>query len=142
VTRVAALALAILGAAWAAQAAPRQSEARLFEKHDCCGRLAHSKITKVGDIRSGGRTFTIYSLWFVNPQSRHGMRRLAIVEGSRFRGSYIISSWATPMLKDGVVRFKCGRVSACGGHNFAIREGRLPAKLWVDGEVNELEQTI
>ncbi len=140
--RAFALVLTIVGAACATQAASRSTPADLFITHDCCGRLAHSQITKVGEIRSGGRTFAIYSLWYVNPQSRHGMKRLAVVEGRRFRGSYIISSWATPELEGNVVKFICSKSDPCAGDNFTIADGKIPSRLWVDGEINQLEDTI
>jgi hypothetical protein len=143
--RVIALGLMALVAGFAAQAAPLLVEARhaeLFAKYDCCGRLEHSEIRTVGDIRSGGRTFTIYSLWFVNPQSLHGMRRLAVAEGRRFRGSYIISSSAKPVLKAGVIKFACEGGAPCNGDDFTMRDGKLPSQLLVDGEINQLEGTI
>ena len=143
--RAIAFALAVLAAGSTALGAPqevKQQPAEIFAGHDCCGRLAHTVIKQVGEIRSDERTFTIYSLWFVNPQSRHGMKRLAVTEGALFRGSYIISSWATPVLEAGLVKFTCEDGAACVGDDFAIVDGKLPSRLWVDGEVNQLEETI
>ena len=93
-------------------------------------------------MRSGGRTFRIYSLWFVNPQSLHGMRRIALTEGNEFRGSYIISSSAMPVVQNGIVKFVCDNGAACESDDFAIKDGKLPSELWVDGEVHQLEDTI
>jgi len=115
---------------------------QVLEAHDCCERLDHTEITLVGEISSGEQTFTIYSLWFVNPQSRHGMKRLAVTQGNEFLGSYIISSWATPILEGEVVTFNCQDSSPCEGEDFAIVDGELPPRLWVDGEINQLEDTI
>ncbi len=142
--RAMALILAVMAAGVAAHSAPRDDQklADIFAEHDCCGRLAHSEITKIGEIRSGGRNFTIYNLWFVNPQSRHGMKHLAVAEGPSFRGAYIISSSATPVLEGGVVKFTCEGGVGCNGDDFAIADGKLPLRLWVDGEVNQLEDTI
>ena len=140
--RAAAVVLAIFGAACAVQAGPRQPEAQLFAAHDCCGRLLQSEIAKVGEMRSGRRTFRIYSLWFVNPQSLHGMRRIALTEGNEFRGSYIISSSAMPVVQNGIVKFVCDNGAACESDDFAIKDGKLPSELWVDGEVHQLENTI
>lgn len=134
-----------LTASGATAAAPKPVEplaAKIFARFDCYGRLAHTQITEVGEIRSKRRTFTIYNLWFVDPQSRHGMKRLAIIEGAVFRGSYIISSWATPIYREGQIKFVCEKGAICEGENFAIANGKLPRRLWVDGEVNALEDTI
>ena len=134
-----------LAASCAAQAVSKQPELRpaeIFAEHDCCGRLEHTAIKQVGEIRESGRTYTVFSLWFVNPESRHGMKRLAVAEGKRFRGSYIISSWATPVVEAGVVTFFCDNGAECGGDNFEIADGKLPSRLWVDGEINNLENTI
>lgn len=96
-------------------------------------------------MRSGGRRLAVYNLWFVNPESRHGLRHVAIVDGRRFRGSYVISSWVAPYIAGNRVRFRCRDNTACDaslGEDLVIENGVLPPRLWVDGEVNELDNSI
>jgi len=116
----------------------------IFAAHDCCGRLAHSRITRIGELRSGSHELTVYALWFVNPQSRHGMMHLAIAEGRRFLGSYIISGRLVPSVAGNRVRFGCRDGAGCPAllGDLVIKNGILPRRLWVDGDVNELDDSI
>ena len=135
---------------WAQAAAPTEVSVSdpvraIFARHDCCGRLADTKIVNVGVVRSGVHRLTVYDLWFVNPESLHGMRHVAFVEEDRFRGSYIISSWVTPYIEGNRVRFRCQDSTVCDasiGEDLVIENGILPPRLWVDGEVNELDNSI
>ncbi len=130
-----------------ARTLPSSAVTQIFAAHDCCGRLADSRIEYVGTLQSGRHKLAVYDLWFVNPQSRHGMRHVAFVEGRQFRGSYNISSWSAPKIAGNRVRFFCRPNSAdiCDasfGEDLVVDDGILPSKLWVDGEVNPLEDTI
>ncbi len=138
-------ALALLATGCVAPAQESGSDEQVmqaFAQNDCCGRLVHSEVSNVGEIRSGSRSFAIYELWFVNPQNLHGMRRLAVTENGRFLGSYVISSSASPILEGDRVRFICENGRWCDGDDFAIEGDRIPARLWVDGEISQLEDTI
>lgn len=75
----------------ATQARPEHglSPREVFAQHDDVGRLAHTKITKLGIIRAEGARYSIYYLEFVNPASHHGMQQIAIIKNGReFAGSY------------------------------------------------------
>lgn len=61
----------------------------VLAKHDPDGRIANTKIEWRGELRVGRSKYTIYYLTFVNPISRHGQQRIAIVRNGReFMGSY------------------------------------------------------
>jgi len=132
--------------AWAA-GPPRASDPvrAVFAPHDCCGRLVHSEIAEIGELRSGSHRLTIYTLWFVNPESHHGMKHLAIVEGRRFLGSYVISDRMIPRVDGNRVRFDCRDALGCPaspGDDLVIVDGFLPQRLWVDGDVSQLDDSI
>jgi hypothetical protein len=119
----------------------------ILARHDCCGRLANTAIVKVGDVRSGAHRLTVYDLWFVNPESRHGMRHVAIVEGRRFRGSYVIDSSVVPDVAGNRIRFMRappteGECDASSCEDLVIKDGVLPPRLWTGGEVNDLGDSI
>lgn len=119
----------------------------ILARHDCCGRLANTEIVRVGVVRSGAHRLTVYHLWFVNPESRHGMRHVAIVEGDRFRGSYVIDSRVVPHLAGNRIRFMRappheGECDASACEDLVIEDGVLPARLWTGGEVNGLGDSI
>jgi hypothetical protein len=64
----------------------------IFAKHDPQGRLKWTSIGRLGDVRLGKITYTIYNLSFVNYRtaSRHGMQQVSIIMDDRiFVGSYI-----------------------------------------------------
>lgn len=61
----------------------------VFARHDPEHRLANTKIRKLGVIRRGAVTYSIYYLDFANPVSLHGLQQIAIIRnGSQFAGSY------------------------------------------------------
>jgi hypothetical protein len=61
----------------------------VFARHNDDGRLAHTKITKLGIVRVERAQFSIYYLEFVNPVSHHGMQQIAIIKNGReFAGAY------------------------------------------------------
>jgi len=117
----------------------------VFAEHDCCGRLSLSQITHIGDLRSGPKTLAVYSLWFVNPQSHHGMMHLAFVEGDSFVGAYNISPFVSPSIAGDRISFECRDHSGCvesSSDDLIVENGVLPLRLVVDGEITELGDTI
>jgi hypothetical protein len=61
----------------------------VFAKNDHNGRLANTKITELGIIRTKGVRYSVYYLEFVNPISHHGMQQIAVIRnGKEFSGSY------------------------------------------------------
>lgn len=61
----------------------------VFAAHDPEGRLPNTAIRKLGTVRVKAATYVIYYLEFVNPLSRHGQQRIAIVKnGTSFAGAY------------------------------------------------------
>jgi hypothetical protein len=61
----------------------------VFAAHDPQGRLADTAIRKLGTVRVKASTYAIYYLEFVNPVSRHGQQRIAIIKnGTSFAGAY------------------------------------------------------
>ena len=61
----------------------------VFAAHDPYGRLPNTAIRKLGTVRVNGSAYAIYYLEFVNPVSRHGQQRIAIIKDSTsFAGSY------------------------------------------------------
>lgn len=72
-----------------ASAAASKAPSQVFAAHDPEGRLPHTTIERLGQIRVDTATFTIFYLTFVNPVSRHGQHRIAIIRnGEQFIGSY------------------------------------------------------
>lgn len=61
----------------------------LFAEHDPYGRLPNTKILKLGELIVSPNVYAIYYLTFVNPVSRHGQHRIAIIRNStEFMGAY------------------------------------------------------
>ena len=61
----------------------------LFATHDPERRLPHTGIRKLGTVRVRSASYAIYFLSFVNPVTRHGQQRLAIIRnGTEFAGAY------------------------------------------------------
>ena len=62
---------------------------KVLAAHDPNGRLPNTKIERRGVIRIGSSKFTIYYLFFINPISRHGQQRIAIIKNAaEFMGAY------------------------------------------------------
>jgi hypothetical protein len=79
--------LLLFGAPVAASSAdgPRS----VFTAHDPHGRLPDTAIRKLGTVRVKGSTYAVFYLEFVNPVSRHGQQRIAIIKnGTSFAGAY------------------------------------------------------
>lgn len=104
--------------------------------------MANSEIARIGELQSGQHRLTIYTLWFVSPKTRHGMKHLAVVEGDKFLGSYIISHAVDPKIIDNRVEFTCEAGTACYGEPLVIDNGELPPRIWIDGEIAALEDAI
>jgi hypothetical protein len=61
----------------------------VFSAHDPEGRLPNTDIREMGAVHVQGVTYSIYYLTFVNPVSRHGQHRIAIIRnGNQFAGAY------------------------------------------------------
>jgi len=61
----------------------------VFARHDPGGRLPNTDIRELGMIRIHGTIYSIFYLNFVNPVSRHGQQRIAIIKnGTEFAGAY------------------------------------------------------
>ncbi|MBL8656461.1 MAG: hypothetical protein JNJ92_03765 [Altererythrobacter sp.] len=61
----------------------------VFAAHDPENRLPHIAIKQLGTVRVRAATYRIYYLEFVNPATRHGQQRIAIVKnGTSFAGTY------------------------------------------------------
>lgn len=61
----------------------------VFATHDPNGRLPNTNIEKLGMLQVEGVSYSIYYLTFVNPESRHGQHRTAIIRnGNEFSGAY------------------------------------------------------
>ncbi|KRA82899.1 hypothetical protein ASD76_02070 [Altererythrobacter sp. Root672] len=70
-------------------AAGATSPRTVFSAHDPEGRLPNTHIRELGDVHVQGVTYSIYYLTFVNPSSRHGQQRIAIIRnGNHFAGAY------------------------------------------------------
>ena len=61
----------------------------VFASHDPNGRLPNTKIEWRGTVRVEGSQFAIYYLEFINPVSRHGQQRIAVIRNAKeFMGAY------------------------------------------------------
>lgn len=61
----------------------------VLAQHDPQDRLPNTDIRKLGVIRVGTITYSIYYLDFANPVSLHGQQRIAIIKnGTHFAGAY------------------------------------------------------
>lgn len=61
----------------------------VFAAHDPEHRLPNTAIRMLGTVRVNASRYAIYYLEFVNPVSRHGQQRIAIVKnGAIFAGAY------------------------------------------------------
>ena len=103
------------------------SPGNVFSAHDPEGRLPNTQIRELGAVHVKGATYSIYYLTFVNPISRHGQHRIAIIRnGSEFAGAY--QCW----LEQGGARLVIGedRLTVyADGLTFVIRfDERGPAK--------------
>ncbi|MBS0477510.1 MAG: hypothetical protein JSR28_20460 [Proteobacteria bacterium] len=77
----------MLGTTMAASSVP--SPRSVFADHDPYGRLPNTAIRKLGTVRGKASAYVIYYLEFVNPVSRHGQQRLAIIKnGKSFAGAF------------------------------------------------------
>jgi hypothetical protein len=70
-------------------ATPLVSPRAVFAHHDPYGRLANTRIRELGALRVRSASYKIYYLGFVNPVSRHGQQRIAVVKNHKqFAGTY------------------------------------------------------
>jgi len=61
----------------------------VFAAHDADGRLPNTVIRKLGTVRVKTSTYSVFYLKYVNPVSRHGQQRIAIIKnGISFAGAY------------------------------------------------------
>ena len=61
----------------------------VFAAHDPDGRLPNTVIRKLGSVRVKTSTYSVFYLEFVNPVSRHGQQRIAIIKNvTTFAGAY------------------------------------------------------
>lgn len=68
---------------------PADNAVSVFAANDPNGRLPNTAIRKLGTVRVKASTYAIYYLEFVNPVSRHGQQRIAIIKnGTSFSGAY------------------------------------------------------
>ncbi|WP_162789501.1 hypothetical protein [Altererythrobacter sp. ZODW24] len=122
----------------------------VFSQNDCCGRLDNTKIVKVGDAKVGKRIYSVFDLDFINPKSRHGMQRIAIIEGDQFRGSYTTEG-AKIVIDGNIISLSCDAAESlhyrqsCNSEWFEpidLSSNTLPAKILISGYLVDLEQTI
>ena len=72
-----------------AAASTANNPRHVLSAHDPQGRLPDTAIRKLGTVRVNVATYAIFYLEFVNPVSRHGQQRIAIVKnGTSFAGAY------------------------------------------------------
>lgn len=70
-------------------ASPAANPRPVFAAHDPHGRLPNTTIRKFGTVTVQASTYAIYYLEFINPVSRHGQQRIAIIKNGRsFAGAY------------------------------------------------------
>lgn len=61
----------------------------VFAAQDPQGRLPNTVVRKLGTVKVITSTYSIFYLEFVNPVSRHGQQRIAIIKnGTSFAGAY------------------------------------------------------
>jgi hypothetical protein len=119
---------------------------QIFSSHDPHGRFPNTKITKVGTIDAEKQSYEIYELNFVNPVSRHGQQRVAIIQNSKFVGSYQTNGAKIQIVKGGLSfhdqwEYPAGKTNESKDF-LPVTDGKLPKETLINGEVVPLEQNI
>jgi hypothetical protein len=112
---------------------------QILSLHDPERRFASTKFRKVGVLESAEKQFEIYELNFVNPISRHGMQRVAIVEDSRFIGSYQTDGAEISVRENGL-RFVDRNLKT--DDFMPVESGAFPQEFLINGVVRSLEPNI
>jgi CxxC motif-containing protein (DUF1111 family) len=60
-----------------------QSPREVFALHDPQHRMPNTSISRVGQVHVGDVVFAVYFLNFVNPVSRHGQQRVAVIKNGK-----------------------------------------------------------
>jgi hypothetical protein len=123
---------------------------RVFSAHDCCDRYINTDFYRVGALRARGRIFTIFQMSFANPESRHGMQHVAILDGMRLVGTYQI--YGSDVRLDGSrITFECDNYSrrydskVCAEAEFQdidLSEPHLPETRLIFGQLSYLSDSI
>jgi hypothetical protein len=88
------------------QAATVHEAKRVFAAHDCCNRLSHSEIYRVGALRARNRVITVFHLRNINPKTHDLIEHIAILDGPRLLGTYQVHA-THERLRDGKIVFDC-----------------------------------
>lgn len=94
---------------------------------------SESDIEYVGDIKTGGRTYSFYLYNGVNPENRHGINRFIIVLGqSVYLGTYEAGSAHDCRINKQTVVCKAD----FPGRRIQFTKNGPPREIWFDGEIN------
>jgi hypothetical protein len=118
----------------------------IFSSHDPHGRFPNTTITKVGTIDAEKRRYDIYELNFVNPVSRHGQQRVAIIQNSKFIGSYQTNGAKIQIVKGGLSfydqwEYPAGKINESKDF-LPVTDEKFPRETLINGEVVPLEPNI
>jgi hypothetical protein len=124
-------------------AAGAASPRTVFSTYDPDGRLPNTDIRELGAVHVQDATFSIYYLSFVNPVSRHGQHRIAIIRnGDQFAGAF--QCW----LGEGGAKLVIGKDRLTvyeGGLTFVIRfdrNGPADRKSYLCGEGSGWQNSV
>jgi hypothetical protein len=122
------------------------SAGQIFSSHDPEGRFSNTIMSKVGTIVSERRRYEIYELKFVNPVSRHGQQRVAIIQNSNFIGSYQTNGAKIIIEKGGLGfhdqwEYPAGRINKSEDF-LPVTDGKFPKETLINGYVVPLEPNI
>jgi hypothetical protein len=147
-TIFAALAFASEPTATLASAPNVELSARaIFAKHDHYGRFKWTRLTKLGDVPSGGHIYAIYNLYHVNEGtgSGHGMQQVSIIRDGRiFVGSYLDIEEPMAAIKGRTVIQKRDEYMKPRDPSYSFMIGRNgpPRKVLLGGQIVTLEKSI
>lgn len=118
---------------------------RIFS--DFGGRWDHSDVRYIGKLVVRGDSLEIYQFDFVNPQSNHGTRLIALLwNGREFVGRYAIAGHAAGSdavvtgLDGSTIIFTCDEPPPHQRvERVTIKDRALPSKLWLCGTEASLE---
>jgi hypothetical protein len=144
----AALAFASEPTATIASAPNLELSARtIFAKHDHYGRFKWARITKLGEVPSGGHIYAIYNLYHLNEDtgSGHGMQQVSIIRDGRiFVGSYLDIAEPMAAIKGRIVIQKRDQYMKPRDPSYSFMIGRNgpPRKVLLGGQIVALEKSI